>query len=348
MLDDLKYIHDKDAEDALGIAAKQPEQLLRDFEVSDWAPKGPFQNVVYAGMGGSALAALLGTVWPGYTVPFEVSRDYHIPSYVSNKTLFIACSYSGNTEETLSALAEAEKAKATIVIIAGGGKLQERAKEKGHHFVLLPKAAQPRYAVFYNLKANLQVMAKAGVLREKVTEKELKAAAKHLEDSTKNLLPTVPTKQNPAKRLAQEIAGKSLVVYAGSSLAPAAYKWKISANENAKNVAWAGYVPEFNHNEFIGWSSHPHNKPYAVVDLRSSFDHPRVQQRFELSAKLLSGKRPEPHVIQAEGKTLLEQLLWTVLMGDFTTLYLGLLNGLNPAPVELVERLKKELGPHDN
>jgi glucose/mannose-6-phosphate isomerase len=104
-----------------------------------------------------------------------------------------------------------------------------------------------------------------------------------------------------------------------------------------------GTFPEFNHNEFIGWSSHPVQKPYAVIDLRSSFDHPRVQKRFKLSAKLLSGKRPEPHVIQATGQTHLEQLLWTVLMGDFTSIYLGLLNGLNPAPVELVEKFKKEM-----
>lgn len=344
MLDDLKYIHEKDAQDSLGIAAKQPAQLLHDFDISSWTPKGPFANVVYAGMGGSSLAALLSQTWPGYKVPFEISRDYDIPAFVSKDTLFIACSYSGNTEETLSALEQAEKAKATIVIIAGGGKLKEIATEKGYHFILLPKAEQPRYAVLYNLKAMLQLMSHAGLFVTDVSDKELKAIVDFLEKKTADLLPTVPTKQNPAKLLAQEIAGKSLVVYGGPVLAPAVYKWKIGCNENAKNVAWAGYLPEFNHNEFIGWSSHPHNKPYAVVDLRSSFDHPQIQKRFTISARLLSGKRPEPHIVEARGKTLAEQLLWTVLMGDFTTLYLGLLNGVNPAPVELVERLKKELG----
>lgn len=344
MLDDLKYIHDKDAQDALGIAAKQPGQLLHDFDIAGWNPKASFSNVVYAGMGGSALAASLGRTWPGYNVPFEICQQYHIPHYVSKGTLFIACSYSGNTEETLSALAEAEKTEATIVVIAGGGKLQEIAKEKGYFFILLPKAEQPRYAVFYNLKANIQLFTKAKVLLTNVSGKDLQSTVTFLENHTAAFIPTNPTKKNPAKTLAQEIMGKSLVVYGGPLLAPAAYKWKISSNENAKNVAWVGYLPEFNHNEFIGWSSQPHHKPYAVVDLRSSFEHPRVQQRFELSAKLLSGKRPEPHTVNAVGETLVEQLLWTVMMGDFTTLYLGLLNGLNPAPVELVERLKKELG----
>ena len=343
VLDNLKYIHEKDAQDALGIAARQPEQLLHDFKVEDWAPKGPFANVVYAGMGGSSLAALISQTWPGYVVPFEITRDYHIPKYVSESTLFVACSYSGNTEETLSALAEAEQAKATIVIIAGGGALQKIAKEKGYHFILLPKAEQPRYAVFYNLKAIIQLMHHAGVFASKVTDTELQKLASFLDARIEPWLPTVATAKNPAKQLAREIVGKSLVVYAGPTMAAAAYKWKISCNENAKNVAWAGYIPEFSHNEFIGWSSHPHHKPYAVVDLRSSLDHPQVQKRFTISARLLSGVRPEPHVIEAQGKTLAEQLLWTILMGDFTTLYLGLLNGLNPAPVELVEKLKKEL-----
>ena len=137
--------------------------------------------------------------------------------------------------------------------------------------------------------------------------------------------------------------GKSAVVYSGSFLAPAAYKWKISFNENAKNVAWQGILPEFSHNEFIGWSSHPVNKPYAIIDLQSSFEHPQIKKRFEVSTRLLSGKRPNPNEVMAEGNSQLEQLLWTVIVGDFTTIYLGLLNGVNPTPVDLVEKMKKEL-----
>lgn len=344
MLDDLKYIHEKDVQDALGIASKQPEQLLKDFTISNWkAQKNQFETIVYAGMGGSALAALLSVSWPGYSVPFEVSRQYNIPDYVSPKTLFIASSYSGNTEETLSALAQAEKKKAVIVVIAGGGKLQEIAEQKGYTFIQLPKAEQPRFAVFYNLKAVVQLMAKTGLFIDKNAERDLAVIVPALEKSITSLLPTVPTAKNPAKKLALELMGKSIVIYAGPLLAPAAYKWKISCNENAKNVAWQGTLPEFNHNEFIGWSSHPTHKPYAIIDLRTNLDHPQVQKRFEISERLLSGMRPAPHTVQAEGDTLIEQLLWTVILGDFVTLYLGILNGLNPTPVELVEKLKKEL-----
>jgi glucose/mannose-6-phosphate isomerase len=341
MLDDLKYIHQRDSQDALGIAGKQAEQLLHEFDCT--VIDGNFENVVYAGMGGSALAALISQSWPGYNVPFEICRQYHAPAYLSSKTLFIAASYSGNTEETVSALAEAEAKGATIVVIAGGGKLQEAAESKGHAFILLPKAAQPRYAVFYNLVALVQILEAAGLLNENDANAQLKQSAGFLETAVKIWLPDVPTAQNPAKALAMELAGKSGVVYGGPVMAPAAYKWKISFNENAKNVAWWGQYPEFNHNEFIGWSSHPIDKPYAVVDLRSSFEHERVQKRFELSDKLLSGRRPAAHVVQAQGETLLEHLLWTINFGDFVTIYLALLNNVDPGPVELVERFKKEL-----
>jgi glucose/mannose-6-phosphate isomerase len=342
MLDDLKYIHQRDGQDALGIAERQAGQLEHKFEV----PKieGEFHNIVFAGMGGSALPALLSTSWPGYNVPFEICRQYNIPAYVSDKTLFIAASYSGNTEETLSALAEAEAKGAVIAVFAGGGKLEEIAGQKGYPFVKIPKAEQPRYAVFYMLVALLAILESAGLLKEKEAAGQLAHAAEFLRQSVKDWTATVRTAQNPAKKLALELAGKSGVVYAGPLLAPAAYKWKISFNENAKNVAWWGQYPEFNHNEFIGWSSHPIQKPYSVIDLRSNLEHPRIQKRFGLSDRLLSGQRPAAHVVEVQGQDILEQLVWAVAYGDFVTIYLALCNNVNPAPVDLVEKFKKELG----
>jgi glucose/mannose-6-phosphate isomerase len=341
MLDDLKYIHQRDGQDALGIAERQAGQLIYKFE----RPKieGEFTNIVYAGMGGSALAALISRSWPGYSLPFEVCRQYQIPAYVSERTLFIAASNSGNTEETLSALAEAETKDAKIVIIAGGGKLAEIAAQKNYPYFKLPKAEQPRYAVFYNLVALLTTLEAAGLLGESDISAELENASKFLTEAVKAWLPTVPTAENEAKKLANDLAGKSGVVYGGPLMSPAAYKWKISFNENAKNIAWWNEFPEFNHNEFIGWSSHPVQKPYSVIELRSSLEHPRVQKRFEVSERLLSGKRPAPHVVNVQGESLLQQLVWAITFGDFVTIYLALLNNLNPAPVELVEKLKKEL-----
>ncbi len=342
MLDDLKYIHDRDASDALGIAEKQAAQLVQTFEFTGNQTFSNIQNVVYAGMGGSALAALLIHTWPKLNLPFEVVRDYDLPAYVGSNTLVIVASYSGNTEETLSALEQAESKGAQIAVIAGGGRLQEAAQTKNYLLGVLPKVVQPRYAVLSNFKLLLDILATAGVLTDDVGP-ELRQASEFLNTAVAAWIPTVQTSQNKAKQIALEAIGKSIVVYGGPKLFPAAYKWKISFNENAKQVAWTGQYPEFNHNEFIGWSKQPVDKPYLVVDLRSNLEHERVQKRFEVSERLLSGMRPSPEIVNVEGSTVLEQLLWVIALGDFVSLYTGIANGLNPAPVDLVEKFKQEL-----
>lgn len=341
MLDDLKMIHRLDAQDALGIAEKQPSQLKHKFEASvEKLRAAKIENIIVGGMGGSALAAELAAAWPKLSVPYEIIKGYGLPPYADSKTLFIASSYSGNTEETLSALASAEEKGCQIVAISSGGELGGAAREKGYPFFSLPSGFQPRMAVFYNFAALIQLFSELGFFASK---SELAEAADWLSAQTKPFLPDEPTKNNLAKQLALELVGSSIVVYSGPMLAPAAYKWKINFNENAKNIAWQGTLPEFNHNEFLGWTSHPVDKPYKVVDLRSALEHPRVQKRFLVTEKLLSGRRPAPEVVEARGDSALKQLLWTVQLGDFVSLYLALLNGLNPTPVDLIEKLKDEL-----
>jgi glucose/mannose-6-phosphate isomerase len=299
-------------------------------------------NIVLAGMGGSALPAVFLGPWPGITVPLEIVRNYNLPAYVDEDTLFISSSYSGNTEETLAALDEAEAKKAKIVVIAAAGKLAERAEQAGYPLFRIPQGIQPRMSSFYFLAAFVQLLEPLGLI-PKGSLDQLHETAEWLGSQVTAWLPAVPTAKNPAKQLAQELMGKSVVMYSGPRLFPAANKWKICMNENAKNVAWCNQLPEFNHNEFIGWSSHPVDKPYAVVELRSNLEHPRVQKRFEVTNKLLSGMRPAAHVVDVRGDNLIRQLLWAASMGDFVSLYLALLNGLNPTPVDLVEKLKAAL-----
>lgn len=342
MLDDLKYIHQRDSQDALGVAEKQWQQLQHDFDFSANFDND-IENIVFAGMGGSAIAAQMSRTWPAHNkVPLEICRQYHIPGYVSGKTLFIASSYSGNTEETLEGLAEAEAKGAKIVIIAGGGKLVEIAQDKGYPFVVLPKVGQPRYAVFYSFNALVKVLETLG-LAEKGSIDKLKSTASFVNESANSWLPAVEQSKNPAKQLASELMGRSIIVYAGPLMSPAAYKWKISFNENAKNIAWCNEAPEWNHNETTGWLKQPVEKPFAVIDLCSELEHPQVQKRFKLLDRLLSGNRPAANVVDAEGKNALEQMLWTILFGDFVSLYLALLNNVDPSPVDVQEKIKIEL-----
>ena len=340
MLDDLKLIHERDQQDAFGVVEKQWQQLLHKYDVK-LGDLGQVQNIVWAGMGGSALPAQISLSWPGHILPLEICRNYEIPEYVGPNTLFVASSYSGNTEETLEALTQAEAKQAKIVAMTAGGKLAERAKTANYPLYLIPAHIQPRMTSLYFLKAIANLYEHLGLAQG--LSNELEASAKSLETITKAWRPDVATKDNPAKKLALELVGKSIVVYGGPKMQAVANKFKIALNENAKNIAWWNQLPEFNHNEFIGWSSHPLEKPYAVVDIRSNLEHPRVQKRFELSERLLSGKRPAPHVVEPQGKTVLEQMLWGLIFCDFVSLYLAICNGVNPTPVELVERFKAEM-----
>jgi glucose/mannose-6-phosphate isomerase len=342
MLDDLKLIHERDPQDALGVAEKQWKQLEYQFEIERVTDK-LIANVVLAGMGGSALPGVLLSSWARLSVPFEISRDYRIPQYVGPQTLFISSSYSGNTEETLEALAAAEAAGAQIVVVSAGGKLAELAHQKGYPLVVIPAGIQPRMSSLYFLNAFIEILEPLNVV-PKGSAAELKAVVPWLRDELALSRPDVPTSQNSAKQTALDIVGKTVIMYSGPLMFPAANKWKICLNENAKNLAWVNQYPEFNHNEFTGWSGQPLEKPFVVIEIQSNLEHPRVQKRFVVSAKLLSGRRPAPIVITLKGDTLIKQLMWAVTLGDFTSIYLAILGNINPTPVDLVEKIKIELG----
>jgi len=344
MLDDIKYIHDRDAQDALGIAEKQAQQYDYNYDFQATFSE-PINEIVIAGMGGSGLAAKALKTWPGHVVPLTVIQDYDLPNHVGINTLLICSSYSGNTEETLSvtnaAINMPTDARPMMVIVASGGQLLDIAKEQNVPYITLPANYQPRMTFGYQLRALIEILEQTKLLSGAI--QDLQTAADWLSTQLEGWLPVVAVKNNYAKQLALELMGKSVVMYAGPKLSPAAYKWKISFNENAKNIAWYNQYPEFNHNEFLGWTSHPTKKPYAIIELRSNLEHSQVQKRFEVSNKLLSGQRPSPEVVTVLGTDILEQLMWAIALGDFVSLYLALLNGLNPTPVDLIEKFKLAL-----
>jgi glucose/mannose-6-phosphate isomerase len=311
------------------------------FNVEIFTPQ-PISNIVLGGMGGSGWPALYLKSWAGLKVPFEIVNDYNLPDYVGPNTLFIASSYSGNTEETLAALGEAQRRGAQIAVTTAGGKLMELAKANNHPLFEIPGGIQPRMSSFYFLSAMAYLFEQLNLARPSIVE-ELSATSEWLKGQKDSWRPDVASKDNLAKQIAVELAGKTVIVYSGPKLFPAANKWKICCNENAKNLAWSNQYPEFNHNEFIGWSSHPVDKPFGVVEIRSNLEHERTQKRFVVTEKLLSGKRPAPIVVTPVGENHIQQLLWASMLGDFITIYLALLNNQNPTPVDLVEKFKAEL-----
>jgi len=345
MLDDQNVIKQRDPEGALSIAAGECEQVKFDALVWNSDNDGrEIKNIILAGMGGSALAALLARVWLhlDIKVPFEILRGYDIPGYVDSGTLLIASSYSGNTEETISALEQAEIKGAQLGVIASSGKLIDEAGTQRIAHVQLPEDLQPRMGVIYNLRAFVSLLVNFKIV-DSAKFDEIATTASWLKEESNKWTSDIPTENNYAKQLALEAVGKTPVFYGGPLTAPVAYKWKISWNENAKNVAFWNEYSEFNHNEFMGWTSHPIEKPFVIFDLISNLEHPQILKRFEISDRLLSGKRPKANVINLAGVSAIQQLLWGSILADFVSIYVAILNNVDPTPVGLIEKLKAEL-----
>lgn len=343
MLDDINVIQQRDPSGALDSVIKLTEQTSFMPEVIGEPDLG-ITSVVIAGMGGSALAADMVKVLAReqLSVPFEIVKGYDLPAYVNQQTLVVAISHSGNTEETLGCYDEARQIGAKLAVMATGGKLLEKAKSDNVLHSQIPTGVQPRMLMVYHLRILLHVLQLHQVIDGQLFN-QVADSTEWLAHHVNQWSASVPTEHNYAKQLATQAAGKTAIFYGGQLTAPLAYKWKISWNESSKNLAFWNQYPEFNHNEFIGWVSHPVDKPFAVFDLRSHFERPRVIERMELTDRLLSGKRPKATVLQLQGENLVQQMLWGLALADATSIYLGILNNVDPAPVEIIERFKKEL-----
>lgn len=346
-LDNIEQVRRADPEGALEVIGASAEQLKFQPELHNFSNRHKITNVVLSGMGGSCLAGLIVKNWLdldyNFATPFEITRDYQVPAYVNEHSLVICVSVSGNTEETISSLNDAIAKSAQVVIVTSGGKLLDIAKQNHLPYVQLDKISQPRYGVPMHLRVITSILAKYQLV-DNQPFKELASSYNVVNKFANSLTANISTDHNPAKQLALDCVGKTVLTYSSSQFYPLTYKWKTSFNENAKNTVWCNEFPEFNHNEFIGWTSHPIEKPFCVINLRSNLDNPRINQRFDLTERLLSGNRPAAHNVILTGDSYIQQVLCGAIMGDITSIYLGLINGVDPTPVGLVEKFKKELG----
>ena len=345
MLDDINVIKQYDPGDVLSGVLNIPEQAHYEVVVHEGSnQRRDFKNIVIAGMGGSALAAdMVRVLTAGWLhLPLEVVKGYDLPGFVGEETLVIAVSHSGNTEETLSCYQQALDKKSCLAVMSTGGELIKRANNDNITYAQIPAGTQPRMSTIYHLRGLLKLLHNFWVIDGDLYN-QVADSADWLEGEISHWTPTVPEVNNLAKQIAKMTIGKTLVIFGGELTWPLAYKWKISWNESAKNLAFSNQYPEFNHNEFIGWSSHPVEKPFTVFDIRSNLERARIRERMELSDRLLSGKRPKAHVLELQGRTLMQQLLWGLVLADAASIYTAILNGVNPGPVHLIEKLKAEL-----
>jgi glucose/mannose-6-phosphate isomerase len=338
-----------DAQGMLQNIRELPKQVQDAWEVAAEAPlPGEYrevQRIVVAGMGGSAIGASLlgGLLGRAGRVPLEVVRGYDLPPYVEGDgTLVVASSYSGNTEETLSAFEEARSRGVRLLAITTGGELARLAEGEDVPVWRFAYPSTPRAALGYSFTLLLALAHRLGVLPD--VEAGVEEAVDELRGLQPAILPQVPDEDNPAKRTASLLRGKLPVMVAGGFLVPVARRWKGQFNENAKQ--WAAYdtMPELNHNAVVGFGEPEVVNPnLAVVFLRSNLDHPRVQVRWEVTKELLMKANTLLEEVYGRGEGAIAQVLTLIHFGDFVSYYLAGLNGVDPSEMENIVYLKKRL-----
>ncbi|MBI3616311.1 MAG: bifunctional phosphoglucose/phosphomannose isomerase [Candidatus Omnitrophica bacterium] len=319
------------------------EMGLRWSLPSRWADS---ENLLVLGMGGSAIGADLvqGILQDRIPHPIAVNRTYTIPAWVDRRTLVLACSYSGNTEETLAAVKEAVRRGARLAAITSGGRLAVFARRNKFPLLRIPQGLPPRAALGYLAFAPLGLCVRLGWAAKR--DLRVEAACASLKRFIQQRLgPSIGSSSNPAKKLARRLKGRLPVLYGASGGWEAVtYRWRTQLEENAKALAFHHLFPEATHNEISGWVHPPALiKKMTALFLMDPSIHPRVWRRMEFTRRIILSQGAQALKIQVAGASFLERMLKMIALGDFTSVYLALLYRTDPTPVERIEALKKWL-----
>ncbi len=350
-LDELKEIAGLDKESMLSLIESFPVQC-RDarkiglkFDLPEEL-KAEYENITFTGLGGSAIGAdLVRSYVAGEArLPLFVNRNYTLPHFVGNKSLVVAASYSGNTEETLSAYRDARAKKARIIAVTSGGELAKQAKADGAGLITIPQGFPPRCALGYSFFPLLVLLSRIGVISDK--SGEIDEAIDLMEKMRIVALGhEIPERRNKAKKIARFLRGKYPIIYGGQDhIDSVVTRWRGQIAENSKALASSHVFPEMNHNEIVGWENPKALLKYFVIlMLRDKGDHPRIAKRMDITRDIIMRQGVKVLEVNSEGKGLLARIFSLIYIGDFASFYLAILNKVDPTPVERVTFLKKEL-----
>ena len=315
--------------------------FIADLNLENFIP----DHIILTGMGGSAIGGDLARSYLAaeLKIPFWVCRNYNLPEFVNNKSLVFVSSYSGNTEETLSAYQEAKRRKAKIMAITSGGKLLEECKRYNFPFILIPKGLPPRTALGYSFTPILVTLSRLGLVSNKI--EELEKTSKFLDEKRNEYSLERKTGENPAKNLALNLYQKTPIIYSSTDYFDAVgYRWKGQLCENSKILAFNNYFPEFNHNELMGWKVLDQIRDrLVVIILQDKEDHLRIQKRMQIVKEIIEKEKVKVIEIKSEGENLLSRIFSLIQLGDFISFYLAILNRVDPTPVEVIDYLKNKL-----
>ena len=352
MLDEKAKILQLDSKNMLGsiqLLGKQVEEVLVQAKKVKIPPSHKkAANLVVLGMGGSALGAhLIKSVFSeDLKVPVEIVNGYQVPEFVSKNSLVIASSYSGSTEEVLSAVSNAKKRQAKILVIASGGKLADWAKQNQVPALVFSTnnnpCGSPRMGLGYSVFGQIALLVNAGLL--KPSSAEIKNALQTISKYNSLFGADNPETKNPAKQLAAGLSGKSVWYLASEHLAGNAHIAANQMNENAKRFGGYFIVPEMNHHLMEGVLYPESNKnDIKFVLLESSLYDKRAQKRYEITKQVLENKKIPFAVYQCRENNKLSQACEILVLSSYVGFYSAMLQGIDPTAIPLVDFFKAQL-----
>ncbi len=315
-----------------------PQQLQEALDIANQAvltKKNNINTILITGLGGSGiggtiLSELIQTECP---IPVLVNKDYFLPEYVNSNTLVIISSYSGNTEETVSAMQQAITKKAQVVCITSGGKVKELAEQNSFDTIIIPGGKPPRSCIGYSLVQLLKVIQFNGFVKTDLLAQVSTSISLLNKENT--------SIKNEAMQIAKLLVDKITVIYSLGTCEGVAVRFRQQINENSKMLCWHHTFPEMNHNELVGWTKK--NDNLAVITFKTSFDYSRTQKRYEICKELFKKFSSSVTDITAKGNNKLEEYIYLINIGDWISCYIADLKNIDPIEVDVITNLKNEL-----
>ena len=302
------------------------------------------QTIIVAGMGGSAIGGELVKDWARdrIAIPIEINREYSLPAYVNKNTLVFVVSYSGETEESLSVFLDAVKRRCMTICISSGGRLLEFAEKLNAPHLRIPSGMPPRAALPYLFLPIPIVLEKIGLVSD--IQAEISEALRILKRVSVENSPEKPLSDNFCKKLASDINETVPVIYGFGIYRAVAQRFKQQFNENSKVPSKWEFFPELNHNEVVGWeAAEKLAKHFSVILIRDRDEPDEIRRRIEATKELLCEMSVKVFEVWSMGKSRLAKMLSTICIGDFTSIYLAVLRGIDPTPVKTITLLKEKV-----
>jgi len=328
-----------------------PDQILKGWRIGENAEfsfdPDRINTIVLGGMGGSAVVGdfLQSIFMDRIAIPIFVNRSYTIPDFVSSETLFIASSYSGNTEETIASTEEAVRKGASIICVTSGGKIGSLAESRDYPIFILPGGYPPRAALGYTLGVLLNFFYRAGLSH--ITLQRIQDSISFINKLKKPWSDPADSENMPLT-VARQISGRLPVINSSIEKGMAvAVRWKTQLNENSKTHAFLNFFPEMNHNEIVGWERMESTSRFfnalIMILLRMSEDSNRVKLRMDITKSLVEESGGRVVDIAARGNTYLDRLLYLIFLGDLVSFYLAIIYGKDPTEIKKIDSLKKRM-----